>query len=232
MNASQVDRFIRRAQASALVAMPVSLVLVFMMHFRGAADFLHFRTHYEPRDPHDVVTTLINHRSLVHDPHMLAYLSLPLLLLCAFGLYRLGRDVRPLTAVLMLAITSIGSIYMGGLFGMWTAFYGGLRAVDPRFLEGAVATFAAQTAPHGAFELTTVLSRLAFLGVALQMVILAGKRVVPDAAIVATAAGAGVIVAFADLDNWMLLGTLLMLPGLIATGRALLALPGEADGGA
>jgi hypothetical protein len=228
MTATQVDRFIRRAQASALIVLPVLFVLVFAMHFRRASDFLHFRAHYEPADPHEVVAALIragNRLPLAHDPHVLAYLSLPLLLLCAFGLYRIGRSVRPLAAALTLAITATGTIYLGGLFGMWTAFYRGLGAVDPQYLEGAVATFAAQSAPRGAFELTTLLSRLAFLGLALQMATLARQRLVPDAAIIASAAGAGIILVFADLDNWMLLGSVLMLLGFIPAARALRNVP-------
>ncbi len=225
MDTLQVDRFICRAQARALIAMPVILIFVFVMHFRRASDFTHFKLQYQPRDPREVVSMLIaagNHWPMIHDPHVLAYLSLPLFLLCAFGLYRIGRTVRPLFAALSLAVTATGTVFMGGLFGMWTAFYRGLGGVDPQFLDGAVATFAAQTSPQGAFQLTTVLSRLALVGLALQMAAFGMTGIVPNLAVAAAVVGAALVVVFADLDNWMLIGAALILSGFIPVARRLL----------
>lgn len=218
MKTSHTDRFVRQAQAWALVTLPSLLLLVFALHFRSLARFFVFRLHYESPPPETVVRALIaagNRAPLIHDPHVIAYLLLPLFTLCAFGLYALGRQVRPTTAIFGIALTMTGTIYLGGLFGMWTAFYSGIRGVEPQFVDGAIATFAAQTAPHGAFLLTTSLSKLALIGLGIQILILWNTRIVAKWAVVVAALGCALIVVFWDLDNWMLIGSALMLAGFI-----------------
>ena len=161
----------RKASAVAMILFPLLFIAVFLMHFQHPSDFFHFRLHYAPRDPVKVVTSLIraeNRWPLLADPHMLGYLGLPLLPLCAYALYMLGRAKRPLLSGAALFITISGTIFLGGIFAMWTAFYRGLGNVDPQYTEGAIATFQGMTAPHGAFLLTTTLGKLAIVGFALQ----------------------------------------------------------------
>ena len=194
------------------------------MHLRRLADFLTFHTHYEPRDPARVVAALIaahNRYPLIHDPHMLAYLGMPLLPLCAFALYILGRGVRPVASAITMMITISGTIYMGGVFGMWTAFYRGLGLVDPSNQAGAIATFTAMTTPQGAFLVTTTLAKLTMIGLAAQALVLLGTRVVPVWSVVSVAIGASMFLAFWDLDNWMLIGTVLILAGSLPMRKAL-----------
>jgi hypothetical protein len=215
----------RKTLAAALLAFPCIFTLVFIMHFRRFADFLTFRTHYVPSPPERVVAALIaahNRWPLIHDPHMIAYLSLPVFPLCAFALYLLGRNARPRASAVGLMITIAGTIYMGGLFGMWTAFYRGLGLVDPAHLVGATATFAAMTAPQGAFLVTTTLAKLTMIGLAVQALTLLGSRVAPLWSIACIVAGCSLFLMFWDLDNWMLLATLLMLVGFIPMRKALL----------
>lgn len=215
---------IRKILASALLTFPCLFMLVFIMHFRRFADFLTFHSHYEPRDPARVVAALIaahNRYPLIHDPHMIAYLGMPLLPLCAFALYILGRGVRPVASAITLMITISGTIYMGGVFGMWTAFYRGLGLVDPANQAGAIATFTAMTTPQGAFLVTTSLAKLTMIGFAAQALVLLGKRVVPVWSVVSVAVGASMFLAFWDLDNWMLLGTVLLLVGFLPMRKAL-----------
>lgn len=216
MNPAIADQFIRRAQGWTLVLLPACLLLVFTLHFRALSQFLVFQLHYEPAPPGDVVRGLIaaqNHWPLVHDPHIIAYLSLPLIVLAAFGLYALGKEARPVAAIVGFALSIIGAIYLGGLFGMWTAFYRGLGDVDSKYIDGAIATFAAQSAPHGAFLLTTTLSKLAFIGMGLQSLALWGASRVPKWSTAVAAMGCALILVFWDLDNWMLIGSALLLAG-------------------
>ena len=73
----------------------------------------------------EVVTSLVHAPGIVWpmfaDPHMLGYLGLPLLPLCAYALYTLGRTKRPLVSGIALFVTVSGTIFMGGIVGMWTA---------------------------------------------------------------------------------------------------------------
>jgi hypothetical protein len=216
---------VRKILANALLVFPCVFVLVFIMHFRHLVDFFHFRFHYVQRAPERTVATLIaahNNWPLIHDPHMIAYLALPVFPLCAFALYHLSRSVRPLASAVTLMITITGSIYMGGVFGMWTAFYRGFGLVDPSNLAGATATFIAMTTPQGAFLVTTTLAKLTMIGLAVQALTLVGTRVVPLSSIVCVVLGCSLFLAFWDLDNWMLIGTLLMAAGFQPMRKALL----------
>jgi hypothetical protein len=220
------DDPVRRVLAGALLVFPCVFVAVFIMHFRHLADFLHFRWHYEPRAPERVVGVLIaaqNRWPLIHDPHMIAYLFLPVFPLCAFAMYLLGRKARPLLSAVAMMITITGTIYMGGVFGMWTAFYRGLGQVDPKYLEGATATFAAMTSTQGAFLVTTTLAKLVMIGLAVQALTLWGLRTVPAWAVACVVFGCSLFLLFWDLDNWMLIGTLFMAAGFLPMRKRLLS---------
>ena len=225
MTPASPDQRIRRILAAALLVFPSVFILVFIMHFRRLANFFDFRMHYVPRPPDRVVAALIaahNRWPLIHDPHMIAYLALPVIPLCAFALHVLGRGARPIASAITLMITITGSIYIGGVFGMWTAFYRGLGLVDSSNLVGATATFAAMTAPQGAFLVTTWLAKLTMIGLAAQALALLGTRVTPAWSIVCVVLGCCMFLAFWDLDNWMLIGSVLILIGFIPMRRALL----------
>ena len=215
---------IRRALAGALLAFPCLFILVFLMHFRHWSDFFQLRLHFLPRTPETVVTTLITARNswpMIHDPHVLGYLSLPLIPLCAFALYLVGRRERPLASACAMMLTVTGTIYLGGVLGMWTTFYRGLGLVAPSNTEGAIATFRALTTNQGAFFLTTTLAKLAMLGLLVQALTLLGR--IQTWAVACIALGALLFLLFWDLDNWMMIGTLLMLAGFLPVRRALLA---------
>jgi hypothetical protein len=208
----------RAAGSYAIMIFPLLFCIVFLMHFRSGSDFFHFRLHYVPRDPTQVVTALVraqNHWPMVHDPHVLAYLALPFLLLSAYGLYRVSRAARPRLSAIAMFVTAAGTIYLGGVFGMWTAFYRGLGEVDPRHLEGAIATFKGMTEPQGAFLLTTTLAKLAMVGLAAQGLVLWGLQRVSRAAVVMIVLGCAMFLAFWDLDNWMLIGMMLIMGGFV-----------------
>ena len=225
MTAPSNDYAIRKILAKALLVFPCVFVLVFIMHFRRLADFTHFRMHYVPTPPERMVAALIaahNRWPLIQDPHMIAYLALPVFPLCAFALYLLGRGARPMASAITMMVTITGSIYMGGVFGMWTAFFRGLGLVDPAHLAGATATFAALTTPQGAFLVTTTLAKLTMIGLAAQSITLIGTRAAPLWAIISVVLGCSLFLMFWDLDNWMLIGTLLMAVGFLPMRKALL----------
>ena len=215
---------IRRVLAAALLVFPCLFILVFLMHFRHPADFLHFRLHYVQVPPEKTVTALIraqNRWPMVHDPHVIGYLALPLIPLCAFAMYTVGKSKRPMASAVTMFVTVTGTVYLGGIFGMWTAFFRGLGLVDPSQTEGAIATFKAMTTNQGAFWLTTTLGKLAMIGLAAQALTLTGR--IKGWAVACIVAGALLFLLFWDLDNWMMIGTLLMLAGFVPVRRALLS---------
>jgi hypothetical protein len=230
MNALAINRFTRQTQALALVGLPVLWLFMFALHFRSLAEFLVFRLHYVPVPAADKVTHLIaaqNRWPMIHDPHMIGYLSLPLLVLGAFGMHSLGRRANPALAALGVSLTVIGCIYVGGVFGLFTALTRGLGDVDARFSEGAIATYAAATADHGAYGLTRGLAELALLGIAVQAAALWRAPGIPRWATAAVAFGCALFLGFWDVDNLMFVGSLCLIAGFIPISRELRRLSAE-----
>ena len=125
-----------------------------------------------------------------------------------------------MASAVAMFVTVTGTIYLGGIFGMWTAFFRGLGLVDPSQTEGAIATFKAMTTDQGAFWLTTTLGKLAMIGLAAQALTLTGR--IKGWAVACIFVGAVLFLLFWDLDNWMMIATLLMLAGFFPVRRALL----------
>jgi len=215
---------VRRVLAAALLVFPCLFILVFLLHFRHPGDFFHFRLHNVQVAPERTVAALIraqNRWPMVHDPHVIGYLALPLIPLCAFAMYTVGKKKRPVASAITMFITVTGTIYLGGIFGMWTAFFRGLGLVDPSQTEGAIATFKAMTTNQGAFWLTTTLGKLTMIGLAAQGLALTGR--IKGWAVACIVTGAVLFLLFWDLDNWMMIATLLMLAGFVPVRRALLS---------
>jgi hypothetical protein len=221
----RLERTVRRIAAATLIAFPALFIIVFLLHF-GRENFFEFHLRYVPPPAADIVPRIItgvHAGGRIHDPHLLAYLGLPVLLVAAYALYLAAKPTRRALGLLALLVTCTGVVYLGGLFGLWTTLYGAIGNVDPRYTGGATATFAALTAPHGPFLLTKTLAKLSMLGFALQALVLWGIPRIPRWSPILIVIGCATVVGFWDLDNWMLLGTLLILAGFIPIRSALLA---------
>ncbi len=224
MNTTSTDRYIRLTQAFALIALPATWLLMFALHFHSLADFLQFHARYVPVPAEDKVTRLIEARNdwpMIHDPHMLGYLTLPLLVLGAFGLYAVGRTTRPRLAALGISLTVTGSIFLGGVFGLFTALTRGLGDVDPRYVDGAIATYTAVTADHEAYGMSRRLAMVALVGIALQALALWRASGVPRWSPISIVTGCALFLAFWDVDNMMFAGTIGMLVGFVPIARSL-----------
>jgi hypothetical protein len=224
MKPNPSDLLIRKSQAAALLGLPLLWMLMFLLHFRSVADFFVFHLRYVPMPAADTVTHLIaaqNHWSMLHDPHQIGYLSLPLFVLAAFGMYAIGRGGSPGLAALGIALSVTGAIYLGGVFGLYTALYRGLGDVDARYTEGAIATFSAVTSDHGAYGLTRTLAQLAMLGIAVQAIAIWRAPRIPKWAPVAIIVGCLLFLAFWDVDNMMLAGSMCLIAGFLPVAREL-----------
>lgn len=224
MKPNLVDRIVRKSQAAALIGLPIAWMLMFILHFRSASDFFVFHRGYVPVPAANTVTRLIaarNHSPMLHDPHQIGYLSLPMFVLAAFGLYAIGRGVRPAVASLGISLSVTGAIYLGGVFGLYTALYRGLGDVDAQFTEGAIATFSAVTANHGAYGLTRALAQLAILGLAVQGLAIWRAPRIPTWAPAAIVLGSLLFLAFWDVDNMMFAGSICLIAGFSPVAREL-----------
>jgi len=224
MQTSDVESLIRRSQGVALLAMPALWLLMLALHFHALADFFTLNLRYVAPSAADTVHRLMaaRHRApLIHDQHVLGYLSLPVLLLAAFGLYRLGRGARPALAAAGLSLTAIGTIYTGGVFGLYTALMRAVGDVDPALADGAIATYVAATAHTGAYALTRGLAQLSVVGLALQAWTVRDVAGIPRAATLLVVLGCALFFAFWDIDNLMFVGGLCLAAGLWPHARVL-----------
>lgn len=219
-----MHRFTRDAQANALLGLPILWLLMLALHFRSLSEFFVLRLRYVPVPAAVKVPALIaaqNRWPMIHDPHLIGYLSLPLLVLGAFGLYAIGRRTAPILATIGLSLTVTGVIYLGGVFGLFTALSRGLGDVDALFTDGAIATYAAATADRGAYGLTRMLAELALLGLAVQCAALWRATGIPRWAPVVIGVGCGFFLAFWDVDNLMFVGCLCLIAGFVPVSRVL-----------
>jgi len=212
-----------------VVLAPALFLLVFALHFRSFGAFFDFKLETTPRfpAPEVYVSALIaagSRAPLLHEPHMIAYLSLPLSLLATLALYVVGRDARPLASACTLAVSLTGFVFMGGLFGIWSVLFRGFGGIDPRDAVGATAAWRALTAPGGALGVTTTLAKLAIIGQGLQALCLLGTRAIPAWASIVAALGWSIITVFWDIDNWMFVGDFLVLLAMTQVCARLLAM--------
>jgi hypothetical protein len=235
MKTDSSTRFVIRTLHLSLFAFPCMMLLVFVLHFGKLTDFFNFRLHYTPTPADQIVPRLItlhNSSLLIADPHVIAYLSLPIIVLSALALFLLGWRVRPLASAAAAFITLSGIVYLGGLFAMWIALFRGLGFVDASQTSGAITTYAALSAPQSAFLLITVLAKLTMVGFIAQVLILIGTRIAPWWSILSVTFGCSLFLAFWDLDNWMLIGAVLILVGFLPLAKAVVNLQFTVSAGA
>ena len=233
MDTSLVTRFTRTAQAAALLAVPLLWMLMLLLHFRSPAEFFVYREHYIPVPAADTVAHLIAARNrwpMLHDPHQIGYLSLPMFVLAAFGVFEVGRRTRPALATLGIALTVTGSISVGGVFGLFTALTRGLGEVDARYTDGAIATYAAATADRGAYGLTRALAELALVGLACQALALWHAPRLPQWSPLILVTGCALFLRYWDVDNMMFAGSLCVLLGFMPVSRELRRLATGSEG--
>ena len=224
MELDAARRLVRRAGAGAMLWFPALFMVVFVMHHRSLQQFFTFRLRFTPPDAERMVSRLIEigrARAVVHDPHVLGYLSMPVFLACVLSVARLLWTRTPGIALVGGTLGAIGSIYLGSLFGTWSAFFA-IGNVPPEHLAGATAAWKALTEMQGVLALTTLLSRLAIVSLVVLAAGLWRSRVVARWSPLLIAAGSLLILAFADLDNWMFLGSSLIFIGMIPVRRAIL----------
>jgi hypothetical protein len=226
-----LPRSLAHLAAAAGVLLPVTLVASFATHFLGEfqpRDLLTLRWRYV-RPPAERFLELFRSDSLLDFvlPHLVIYLALPLMILAALALANLLHERRPRLALAGLAMTTVGTIYMGGVFGSWLSF-SAAGNVAPGQVAGAVPVVAALIGDPPMLTLTSMLAVLSLAGIMLLAVGLFLARAVPRWQAVAIFTGNAMIVAFMDIDNLMMLGSALWLAGALAMLRG--ARRAEAEG--
>ena len=217
MNGERTVASLRRIGAASLVGFPAVLAVAYVLHFAGEfrpADALRLRLVYE-QPPAARFMELFRSSSPVDFvlPHLAIFLALPLLVPAVVYLASLLFERKPRLAVAGAALALAGTIYMGGVFGAWLSFTAAGR-VGTGEVAGAVPVVAALI-QGPMLKGISALAALSIVGLGVILAGLLATAAIPRWRAASMLAGSAMILAFMDIDNLMLVGTLLWIAGAL-----------------
>ena len=112
----------RIAGSLSLIALPLLLAAVFVLHFTSLSDFLSFKFSKPPYSAERLLQTLTGPDGgfrFYTLPHLIGYLALPLFISTSLTLAQATFRQTPWHAVIGAALTCFGVIFLGGVFGAW-----------------------------------------------------------------------------------------------------------------
>jgi hypothetical protein len=199
---------------ASLLAMPVTLGVVFLLHFASFGEFMDFTLARPPYDALRLYQTLTSGDGgwrYFMLPHYVGYITLPLFIAAALVVARAIFADQPLIAVVGAGLTVVGTVFMGGVFGSWLAFV----PASTLGQEAGPAALSALTVMRGALLVSTILSALSLAGMVILGVGMMLARRWPLWSGAAFTLGNLIIIVFMDRDNWMFLGTVVMFAGVV-----------------
>lgn len=207
----------RIAGSVTLLTLPLLLTITFALHFTALSDFFVFKLVKPPYSAERLLHTLTSpdggfrHYTL---PHMVGYLALPLFIPASLVLAGAIFDRAPWHALLGATLTCFGVVFLGGVFGAWMSF-AAVGSVSDVAAVNLLAVLQALTTMQGPLMLSSVLSAFTFLGMIVLGFGLYQSRIAPRWSAALFILGNVLVLAFIDLDNWMFIGALLMLAGML-----------------
>lgn len=228
MTHNRAKNVMKVAGAASLVLFPLMLIVAFAMHYTSVGEFFEISLRYEQLPIEYTVATFMGDDAgrMYVWPHLLGYFSVPVMAAAALTLGYVLFDRAPWFALIGSALTVVGALFLSGVFAAWLSFAAlGNLAADQTGV--AVAALTVLTEMKGTLALSTYLSVFTFLGFMVLAVGLYRARIVPTWSPIALFLGNVMIMAFMDIDNFMLVGAVLMLAGLVPVSRLLLPGPGE-----
>jgi hypothetical protein len=217
MDANRI--FIRKTIAFLLLVFPFTLLAGFALHFRSLESFFRFRLvkpHYNAEHMFYMLTSGNPHLFVV--AHAIVFLAIPLMMLVVLILAWFLYRKAPLMAFIGAVIGIIGCIAMAGVLSTWLSF-SAVGRVAPEHYDGAKAALIELTRIKGTLGTVTVLSYLTFIGIIILAAGLLQFRTFRIWSMLSIIFGSALFLAFMDLDNWMFIGTILILIGLIPVSR-------------
>jgi hypothetical protein len=212
-----ISRVARIGGSISLLALPLMLAIAFALHYSSLADFLAFEFSKPPYSAERLLQTLSSEDGgfrLYTLPHLVGYLALPLFIPASLVLAYATFRQAPWHALVGATLTCVGVVFLAGVFGAWMSF-AVLGTATELGAEGLLTALSTLTAMQGSLMLSTVLSALTFLGMIVLGLGLWQSHAAPRWSAALFVLGNVLILAFIDLDNWMLVGSLLMCVGLL-----------------
>jgi len=212
---------IRKIIAWLLLVFPFTLLLGFAMHFSSLEKFFKFRfvkPAYNAEHMFYMLTGGKSHLFIV--AHAIVFVAIPLMLLVVLVLGWFLYKQSPIMAFVGAVIGVIGCIAIAGVLSSWLSF-SAVGRVAPEYYDGAKAALIELTRMQGVLKTVTALSYLTFIGLIILAAGLLQSGVFRKWNMLSIMLGSALFLAFMDLDNWMFIGTILILIGLIPVSRKL-----------
>jgi len=206
---------IKKLLALALLAFPVLSILGFALHFHSLHGFFHFKWTRPPYNAESLFNALVSERGQGFVlAHTIVYLAVPFLLASVLVLsWYLFRHYQWMAFVgAFLGI--IGCLALAGVVSTWLSF-AAVSGVHPEQYDGARAALVELTRIQGMLKWNTFCSYGIFAGLIVLATGLWSSRQFPKMNMICIIIGSLLFMLFMDMDNWMLLATILLFIGLI-----------------
>jgi hypothetical protein len=212
---------IRKNLAVLLLLFPATMMLAFLLHFSSVHAFFNFRLHRDPYDAGKLFDALVGGRG--HGfvmAHTVGFLSIPLFMIATLLLAWLLYKQNPIWAFIGAVIGIIGCAGMAAVFGAWLSL-SGIHTLDQQYYTGAREGFIELVKMQGMLKFFTMLSYLSFIGLAILAAGLAWAKQFKLINMLSIITGTILFVVFMDMDNWMFIGSVLLLIGFIPVSKQL-----------
>jgi hypothetical protein len=209
----------------ALVLFPLMFMAVFALHIDSPDEILQLKWRHDPYLAPDIMETLRDRpraRRYYVLPHLIGYLSMPVLIAAALSLGAILYRVKPVWAVVGATMSCAGAVFMAGMLAMWLGF-AAIGNVPATEVPGATAALEALIEMQGPLLWSTILTGFSLLGLMVLAVGLFVGGIVPKWSAGLIFVGCLMMCLFIDLDNLMFAGAFLTFCGMAPIARRLLA---------
>jgi hypothetical protein len=221
-NAVVVSKVMRVAGGFSLLLAPLLVAVGWALNYTSLADFFTFTfsSPYLSSGESASVETFLSTITapdggfrLLLLPHYFVYAAMPVFIALALCIARVLFREAPWHALIGSVLTIVGAVCFVGVLGAWLAFPA-IANVPPNQADNLLPMLQALTAVQGVLLVSTVLSVLVFVGMLVLGAALYRRRVVPRPAAALVIVGSLLIIMFAGMENWMVVGSLVTLIGL------------------
>jgi len=210
----QNNSAIKKLLALALLLFPLLCILGFLLHFHSLHGFFHFTWTRPPYNAERLFDALVSGRG--HGffiAHIIVYAAVPFLLVAVLVLSWYLFPHSPWMAVLGAALGILGSLALAAVVSSWLSF-AAVGRVHPEFYDGARAALVELTNMQGILQWNSLGSYCIFVGLIILSIGLLLSRQFPRWNMICIILGSLLFFLFMDMDNWMLIATILLGIGL------------------
>ncbi|MDJ0926639.1 MAG: hypothetical protein QNJ73_03225 [Gammaproteobacteria bacterium] len=216
MPAPSARSVLRIGGSLSLVLFPLMFMSVFALHMESPAEIVQLKLQHDPYVAQEIMQGLADRprtQRFYVLPHMLGFLSMPVLVAAALTLGYILFPRKPWFAIVGAAMTIAGAVFMGGMLSMWLGF-AAIGRVPAEQFTAATTALAAMIEMQGPLLWATVLTGLSLFGLMVLAIGLFQSELVPRWTAVLIFGGSLMMSIFIDLDNLMFLGASATLVGM------------------